>query len=41
MGWEKLYALSNFGDEWSLRLKAKEAKHRYCSRAVKVISFRH
>ena len=41
MGWEKLFALSNFGDEWSLRLKAKEAEHRYCSRAVKVISFTH
>ena len=34
MGWEKLFALSNFGGEWSLRLKAKEAKLD-CSWAVK------
>ena len=28
MGWKKHFALSNVGDEWSLRLKAKEAEHR-------------
>ena len=28
MGWKKHFALSNVGDEWNLRLKAKEAEHR-------------